>query len=248
MLYVKRFLYFFYAQYYQKPKSSTVKYAFPLIFTTLTLIGAALILPTDSSYVRLESSVKSVSEGEEFFINVYVGAHVPVNAIDISLTYPKEQIDIKAIDVGQSVITLWTQDPYVEGNKVIMRGGTFRKGFLGEHLVAKVEAMALKSGTAEFKAGSIDLLAGDGTGSEVSVAPNESQSLVIEVGNESGEIVANATVFISTDIDGDGKVGMNDILAFMSAWSSQAVVYDFNRDNRMNFRDFGIILSDSFYK
>lgn len=246
-LLVKRILYYFYKNYHQD-KNGTVRYAFPIVFTTLAILGAALILPTNASYVRLESSTKNVKAGEKFSVNVFVGAHSPVNAVDIALSYPSNQIKINGIDTGQSVITLWTQQPYVEGGKVIMRGGTFRKGFLGEHLIAKIDATALKSGSAEFKASNIQMLAGDGTGSEVKVADNDDQSLVILVGTEDGEIIAEASVYINTDIDGDGKVGMNDILAFMSAWSNRQVIYDFNKDNRMNFRDFGIILSDSFYK
>ncbi len=243
----KRIIYYFYKNY-KNDSNGTVRYAFPLIFTTLALVGAAIILPTDASYVRLESSAKNVAAGEKFSINVYVGAHTPVNAIDIALSYPSSQIKINAIDIGASVITLWTEEPYIENGKVIMRGGTFRKGFLGEHLVATIEATALKTGTAEFKTSDIEMLAGDGTGREVAVGDSNAESLVIVVSNDTGEIIANAAVYINTDIDGDGNVGMSDILAFMSAWSSRQVVYDFNRDNRMNFKDFGIILSDSFYK
>lgn len=246
-LFIKRIAYYFYKNYHHD-KNGTVRYAFPIIFTTLAVVGAALILPTNASYVRLESSTKNVKAGEKFSVSVFVGAHSPVNAIDIALSYPSNQIKINGINTGESVITLWTQEPYVENGKVIMRGGTFRKGFLGEHLIAKIEATALKSGTAEFKTSNIQMLAGDGTGNEVKVSSSNEQSLVLVVGNDDGEIVAKATVYISTDIDGDGKVTMNDILAFMSAWSNRQVIYDFNKDNRMNFRDFGIILSDSFYK
>ena len=225
-----------------------MRYAFPVIFTTLAIVGAALILPTNASYVRLESNKKEMTAGEHFSVQVYVGAHTPVNAIDIELNYPKDQIKIDSIDTGGSVITIWTQEPYVENNSVIMRGGTFRKGFLGEHLIATVEATALKSGRAELKTNDIQMLAGDGTGNEVKVANSNAESIVIVVNNDDGAVTADASINISTDIDGDGKVTMNDILAFMTAWSSRQVVYDFNRDNKMNFRDFGIILSDSFYK
>jgi len=243
----KRIIYYF-TKNYQRDKSGTVRFAFPLIFTTLAIVSAALILPTNSSYVRLESTAKNIVAGEKFSVSVYVGAHTPVNAIDIALTYPSGQIKIDSIDVGNSVITLWTRDPYIENGKVIMQGGTFRKGFLGEHLIATIKATALKSGNAEFKTSNVQMLAGDGTGNEVSVSNNNAESIVLVVGNDAGEVVAEASIFINTDIDGDGKVGMNDILAFMAAWKNRQVVYDFNNDNKMNFRDFGIILSDFFYQ
>ena len=74
----------------------------------------------------------------------------PVNAVDISVTFSPDQVEILGIDRGQSVITLWTEDPHVEGNAVIMRGGTYAKGFVGEHKIATLKVRAKASGKAMF--------------------------------------------------------------------------------------------------
>ena len=131
-------------------RSRTVRYAYPLIFTTISLIGAAVILPDDASYVRITSNASEVKSGEEFTIDVYAGAHVPVNAVNIELKYFEDLIEIKSINTGKSVITIWTQEPYTESGKVILSGGTYRKGFIGEHLIASIKAEAKTSGQAIF--------------------------------------------------------------------------------------------------
>lgn len=244
---LKRILFYFCVSC-RPNRSRTVKYAFPLLFTTISLIGAALILPDDASYIRLESSKASVVQDEQFYIDVYAGAHVPVNAVNISLSYPTKSVAITGIDVGESVITIWTKDPYVEGGKVYLSGGTFRKGFLGEHLIARINAKALETGKATFSAQEIMLLAGDGSGSTVSLDDSGAESLVVQVATDNGEIASDVAFIFTTDIDGDGQVGMSDILSFMGAWSAKDLVYDFNNDKRMNFTDFGIILADSFRK
>ena len=112
-------------------KSHTVNLAFPLVFAAATFLGAAALLHDDVSYVRIETTSQNVSAEEEFSIKVYAGAHVPVNAIDIALSFPEDQIKVKGIDVGESVITIWTREPYIEDGRIIMQGGTFRKGFMG---------------------------------------------------------------------------------------------------------------------
>ena len=48
--------------------------------------------------------------------------------------------------------------------------------------------------------------------------------------------------------DNHKDVDVSDIQAFMSAWRTGVVVYDFSGDGRMTFRDFAILLSDSFFK
>jgi hypothetical protein len=188
------------------------------VFAFAALLAASAIVSENKSFVHLESSAKSVRAGEQFSIDVYVTAHVPVNAVDLTLDFPKEQISIVGIDKGQSVITLWTEEPSVKGNSVVMRGGTFRKGFIGNHLIATINARATQTGVAEFSVG---------TESAVGVK-------------------GDVAILLVTDIDGDGVVSLVDISRFMGAWSTGGTVYDFNGDGAMTFRDFGIILSDSF--
>jgi len=243
---------------YRHNKSRTVRYAFPLLFATAAFLGASVIDSETQSYITIESSESSVRAEELFTIDVYVSAHVPVNAVDINLTFPEAQIEILGIDTGESVITLWTEQPYVENNSVILRGGTFRKGFQGEHLIATINARANASGLATFEVSDVVLLAGDGSGSSVPVTENENELAKLYVANSDGTfttraqngsgIEATVTVRIVTDIDGDGKVTLADISRFMAAWNSKNEVYDFSGDGRMTFKDFAIILADSFLR
>ena len=154
------------------------------------------------------------------------------------------------------MITLWTEEPSVKGNTVVMRGGTFRKGFIGEHLIATVNVRAVQTGVAQFSVDTVTLLAGDGSGSKVSVAKTGEEEKSFFIIDEKGEIATensvgvkgSATVLIVTDIDGDGNVSLGDISRFMSAWNTKTTIFDFNGDGSMTFRDFGIILADAFMK
>ena len=135
-----------------------------------------------------------------------------------------------------------------------MRGGTFRKGFLGDHLIATINARATETGLAQFSVDSIMLLAGDGSGSRVAIANTGGEKTSLFVVKENGTPIASdsvglkgtASVAIITDLDKDGKVTLSDISQFMSAWSSKSATYDFDGDGVMTFKDFGIILADSF--
>jgi hypothetical protein len=174
---------------------------------------------------------------------------VPVNAVDVTLKFDETALKVIGVDRGQSVLTIWTEDPIIEKDKVILRGGTFRKGFIGEHKIATVELEAKQSGQSELFASDIVLLAGDGKGTPVKVAKSETSTVDLYVYDENTDpanIAVSAGVAIITDIDSDGKVGLKDVSAFMGAWSSKTQIFDFNGDGKMSFKDFSIILADAF--
>jgi hypothetical protein len=224
---------------------------FPAMLTFAALFSVASVVSTQSSYIRLESSETSIEAGENFTLHVYAQAHVPINAVDITLSFDKNSVEVVQVDRGQSVLTIWTEDPIVRSNKVILRGGTYRKGFIGEHEIASIDLRALSTGLGTFEAKDVVLLAGDGSGTPVTVSESLDSSVsffVYDENTEPSEIAVHVKVKIVTDINGDGKVTLADISAFMGAWGSKKATYDFNSDGKMTFRDFSIILADYFFK
>lgn len=236
----------------QVEKATTVKYMymFPFMLGLLGLLGAAVI-SSESSYIRLEPSQTTVMKGDRFQIDIYASAHVPVNAIDIDIDFSPEMVEIIAVDKAQSVLTVWTQEPLIANSTITMGGGTFRRGFIGEHLVATIKAEAKQNGATEFLVRDAELLAGDGKGTPVKVAgvgeESKTSFYFYDQNEDPTQISAKLGININADIDGDGKVTLRDISAFMAAWHSQTTKYDFNSDGKMNFVDFSIILAKSFF-
>lgn len=226
--------------------SSTVRFLYPTFFVTAILFAVAVATGTDVSYVRLETSNTTVEAGSRFTVDVYAYAHVPVNAVDITLRFDSSAVEVLEVDRGQSVLTIWTEDPVIETDKVILRGGTFRRGFIQEHKIASIDLRAKQTGQSNFKATDVLLLAGDGEGTPVSVAEalDSAVSLYIYDENTSPESIGvDINVKVLTDLDGDGKVTLKDISTFMASWHNKDKMYDFNGDGRMSFRDFSIILA-----
>lgn len=240
--------------WHRRERSTTVHYAFPFVFLLATALGATAIMSDKGTYLIVESREQNISAGENFAVDVFVVARVPVNAVDVRLSLPRGQVKVLGIDTGESVITLWTKEPYVENGVVYMQGGTYRKGFIGKHRIATVNAQALTSGLAQIGVTHAELYAGDGTGAKVSVVPAGEDSTELLIAREDGTYLPSATAggdvsfTIIGDVDGDGAVTLKDISAFMSAWHNKTVTYDFNGDTRMTFRDFGIILAKYFLK
>jgi hypothetical protein len=230
---------------------ATVRYMFPLVFGMVAILGATAITGFNSSYIKLTPSETLVENGETFSIAVFASAHVPVNAVDIEIAFSSKDVEIISVDKGQSVLTIWKEDPIIGKNSIKISGGTFRRGFIGEHLVATIKVKAKYNGQTEFLVSNVRLLAGDGKGTKVAVSesdPNSRTSFYIYDQNQDpAKISAEITVRINEDINGDGRITLADISAFLSAWHNKSTTYDFNDDKKMNFSDFSIILAKSFF-
>jgi len=250
----KKILYFFCSSC-RPNRSRTVRYAFPVMLSALAFLGALTINSTNQTFIEIVPSQTSVRAGDSLTLDVYVTAHQPINAVDISLSIPDSQLEVRGIDVGESVITLWTNEPYYEDGVVYLRGGTFRKGFLGRHLIANINVKAIDTGLAYVDVYESLLLAGDGNATEIPVSEDLTEQVKLYIASEDGTYTpvesdsgstfkGIAEIRIVTDIDGD--VSLKDISQFMAAWRTKSTIFDFNGDGRMTFRDFAIILSDSF--
>jgi hypothetical protein len=231
-----------------------VRYMFPFVLGLAAVLSASALNSVSYSYIRIAPSTTTLASGDRFSVGIYVNAHVPVNAVDISLSFSETAVEIIGIDKGESVITLWTEDPSAKDGVITLRGGTFQRGFRGEHLIATVNMKAKQTGQAEFSIANLSLLAGDGKGTPVLTGqPQQSKANIVVLApgasddEEVSNISADIALHIVTDIDGDGRVSLKDISAFLGAWHGRTAVYDFNNDGKMTFRDFAIILAESFF-
>lgn len=232
--------------------SSTVRYMFPMLLVFLAFLGANAITSVNESYIKLVPNRSTLQAGETFFIDIYAYAHVPVNALDVTISFDPKVIDVTAVDQGQSVITIWTTEPTIENGTITLGGGTYRRGFIGEHLIATIKARALTQGKTQFFLQEGNMLAGDGAGTPVKLTADsigtEETFVIYSQGTDPSVISADISATVSADIDGDGQVTLRDVSAFMAAWYEGQKNYDFNADGRMNFIDFSIILARSFFR
>jgi hypothetical protein len=233
-------------------KRGTVRTMFSFsILGVLLMLGASVITGTEASYIKLVADKNTVIAGDTLSFDVYAYAHVPVNAVDITVRFEADAVEVTGVDRGQSVLTIWTEDPIIESDKVILRGGTFRKGFVGEHKIATVNVKAKQSGQSNFFATNVLLLAGDGQGTPVKVVESNDSKVGVYIYDENAtpdQIGIDVAVSIVTDVDGDGVVSLKDVSAFMGAWTNQSRIFDFNGDGKMSFKDFSIILADAVLK
>lgn len=230
----------------KKEKISTVRFAFPLFFGSVALFLASATA-SNLSMVKIFAPESAVKVGQAYTVDIFVEATVPVNAIDLEIKFPSELVDITAINQKQSVITTWKDQPSIGNGTVRLTGGTFKRGFLGEHFIVTLKVVPKRVGRAEFSVSYAELLAGDGTGQSVAInrqaAESRSFLYIYDDKTPIEEVKTALGVAETVDINGDGKVTLQDISIFLSNWRSKESLYDFNNDGKMDLRDFSILLT-----
>ena len=240
---IRSILAFWYRLIHRKERR-TIRYSSSILTIAVASLVATVILSNSGTSIYLETDTSSVQAGDVFSVNVYIDAKESINAITIAVQFDPDEVTVQGVNTGASVISLWTADPYVRDNQVILEGGTFRRGFIGRHLIAEIELEAVAAGETNFSLSESVLVKGDGQGSVVHNVEDTEQLAVFI--SETGDLSVEVRVQVYTDINGDGRISISDINQFLSAWRSREVLYDFNADNKMNFTDFAIILADSF--
>lgn len=205
----------------------------------------------EKNVVILSSDSNAVLVGEPFFVDVHVRAVDDINAVDLEITYPESRLSIDSLRTGESVLNIWTHDPVAENGLIHLSGGTFRRGFSGEHRIIRLRATAIQSGDIDLTFTNADLIKGDGDGSEIAMRDITKRELSLRAVSRQEAEAEGLSREISqtelrTDLTGDGRVTMSDISMFLSAWASRDAVYDLDGDGQMTFRDFSIILADYF--
>jgi len=227
----------------------TVRYMFPAMLGTILLLSASSMSGVGQSYVYLTSNASTIAVGEIVSVVVGVSAHTPINAVDITLDFPADKVEVFSVDRGQSVLTIWTQEPVITNNSVKLTGGTFKRGFIGQHQIATVKFRTKATGQYSMTAEKITFVAGDGAGTPVIASKKPTNSVALFNFDEttSAEQIKIAIARgMTTDVNQDGQVTLQDISAFMGAWNNQSQVFDFNNDGKMTFKDFSILLADFF--
>lgn len=243
-----------YLQTYRQQRRSnrTVRYMFPAILSSAAAFSLlALSGSTDQSFIYLETPTQAVEVGDIFPVTVYASAGVPVNAVELQLEFPEDKVDVFGVDRGQSVITIWTDEPVIANDSVQLSGGTYRRGFLGDHQIATINFRATETGQYEIVIEDARFVAGDGQGTVVATTNVPATDITVfnyDENTTEDELMVVVDKGLITDINGDGKITLKDISAFMGAWSSKSAKHDFNGDGRMTFRDFSIILADFFFQ
>lgn len=191
----------------------------------LLILGFLVFLPIEKERTRifLDPQSKTVIQNDAFIVKIKFNAITPANAIEGTLNFDKEILEITDISVKNSVIGLWAKNPEFSNASGILSfaGGITELGYSGEGEILSITFLAKKAGSANVNFSEAEILAGDGQGTDL---PKETAGAEFT-------IVENLPLI--PDFNQNGKINLSEWSRFLSYFHTKKV----------NFTNFSIILS-----
>lgn len=226
---------------------------FALFFIVANSISLSNLMQNATFSIELLDGNTTVGEEGSFYL--IVDAQEPINALETTISFSPETIEITDISIEDSFIDLWVFGPTFSNasGTLSFTGGTPAEGgFLGRGVVATVTYRGLAPGRVLFEFENANVLAYDGLGTPVDTESLD-ESIIVErlAGDQArtarttmNKIVVRDQNTPLPDLNSDGKVSLADLSIFVTHISGDYVYKsDFNEDGEVDLKDVSILLS-----
>jgi len=124
------------------------------LFTAIFLIFSIFFIVTPvsdaSTEIYFQKEKKEIIAGNIFLVDLKISSEDSVNAIDGTITYDKDKLEIKSIKTDDTLFSLWVKEPTFDNKKgeLIFVGGT-SDGFNGkDKQIFEITFLAKNKGSA----------------------------------------------------------------------------------------------------
>lgn len=144
---------------------------FRLLFTICLILTFAIgIHSAHAAELQLEANKKTVAPTDEFLVTVTLSTGESVNAVEGSISFPVDFLEVKTIRDGNSSITLWIERPRVDERGTIVFAGISPGGINNiESSLFSIVFKAKRTGEAHIAMQDVTVLHNDGLGTELPV-------------------------------------------------------------------------------
>lgn len=179
-------------------------------FMLVLMLSAGSVLATE---VYIDPSSMDITTNDEFSISVSVSDVQDLYGFQFDIGFDSSILDFVGIEQGPMLSsdgeqTYWsspdTSTPGLLDNAISTRLGMI-SGIDGDGVLARVTFRPLRSGTAHIDLS--DVVLGDGQAARISTGTN----------NAAYNVVLQGT-YHRADTDGDGYVGMRELMDFIDLW------------------------------
>ena len=138
-----------------------------IFLLSLTLFVA---VPVFAAEIRLDAHKAEINSGEQFLVDIIIHSEESLNAVEGRLVFPADQLIVKEIRDGNSVINFWVEKPRLESSGVILFSGITPGGFSGaNNSIFSVVFEAKNTGIASVALQNTKALKNDGLGTETAL-------------------------------------------------------------------------------
>ncbi|MDP2703858.1 MAG: cohesin domain-containing protein [bacterium] len=123
-------------------------------------------MPVFAAEIFLEPD-KNPGQEDQFKVDIFLSTEEQLNAIEGTLHFPLDLLELKSVDDGNSIINFWVERPNVISNGDIRFSGITPGGYTGSRgLIFSITFKVLQEGNGVFDIRDSRVLRNDGKGTE----------------------------------------------------------------------------------
>ena len=168
-----------------------------IVFVSTVAYGAVVLAAGDKLY--FSGPKDSIAPGSTFSVSVLVDTTFSINAVNVEINFPDNQLQFLDFDNTDSIINIWQTKPEINQNGNLVFSGGMIKAFEGTAgLLGKITFQALSPGSPKLSFSKSDVYLADGKGTKVTL---EASATTLSM-EESAKIISIPVVsFQSTPED-----------------------------------------------
>ncbi len=138
-----------------------------------------------SQFLYFEGPSSSIAPESYFTASIFLYSKDPVNAFDLKIVFPQDQLKFLSFDNADSIVDLWqAAHVFPEGGSIQLTGALF-KSFSGEKgQIVKISFQAIKEGDVKISFEKSNIYLADGKGEEISADNQPMVFSVIKISNQ----------------------------------------------------------------
>lgn len=143
-------------------KSAKFTFAFIAMFLAVPIFSAR------AATLYLSPSGGEYEVSRTILVDVLLNSSgEPINAVDVSIAYPTDLLEVKSVSKSKSILSLWPKEPVYSNGRLSFSGGVPAPGFNGTGNNLTISFLAKKEGEARLAITDGLVLAADGRGTNV---------------------------------------------------------------------------------
>jgi len=145
-------------------------------------VSLALIfsLTVQAAQLNLVSQIQEISVNQQFQVDLVLDTeNEEINAIEGKITFPRDLLEVKKVNDGNSIINFWIEKPKNASDGQIAFSGITPGGYNdSQGLIFSITFLAKKEGNGAIKFGEVKALRNDGQGTEAALTISNFQFLI----------------------------------------------------------------------
>ncbi|MDP2162330.1 MAG: hypothetical protein Q8K02_17755, partial [Flavobacterium sp.] len=161
-------------------KNSKLQFKSYLLLASVIVASFLVVAPAFAAEAFFKTKTQEIKTNQSFEVGIFINTdRESINAIEGKIIFPRDLLEIKKINDGNSIINFWIEKPKSVSEGQIAFSGIVPGGYNdSQGLIFSITFLAKKEGIGIIEFNGVKVLRNDGKGTEATLTISDFQFLI----------------------------------------------------------------------